>query len=295
MSNVDIGRVGIWTFAFESLRAGRAQELAAEIESLGFGAIWIPEAVGRDAIAGSALLLAGTERITVATGIATIWGRDPMTMAAGHRTVSEWFPGRFLLGIGVSHAPLVEGLRRVPYDKPYSKMASYVDAMATAAYAAPAPEPPARLVLAALGSKMLRLAAERTEGAHPYFVPPEHTAVARDVMGPDALLAPEQAVVLETDPEAARTIARGHMATYLTLPNYVNNLRRLGFGDDDVNGGGSDRLVDAIVAWGDEAVVVERVRAHHDAGADHVSLQVLTPDPLAAPVDAWRRLAAALL
>jgi probable F420-dependent oxidoreductase len=290
-----LGRIGIWTFALDQQPAARAQEAAAEIEALGYGAIWIPEAVGREAFTNAALLLAGTRRIPVATGIANIWARDAVAMAAAQRTLTEAYPDRFLLGIGVSHAPLVEGMRGHRYTRPLSTMRAYLDAMDRAPFVAAAPTAPLVRVIGALAPKMLALAAERTAGAHPYFVPPEHTRRAREILGPGRLLAPEQAVVLEKDPAKAREIARAHMAIYLGLPNYRNNLRRLGFGDGDLDGGGSDRLVDAIVAWGDIDAVVARVRAHHDAGADHVGVQVLDRDPRALPLPQWRALAPALL
>jgi len=290
---MNIGRVGIWTFALDLQPAAKAQEAAAEIEALGYGAVWIPEALGREAFTNSALLLAGTRRIVIATGIANIWARDPMAMAGAQKTLTEAYAGRFLLGIGVSHAPLV-GMRGHDYSKPFSTMKSYLDAMDSAAFVAAPPTVQPTRVIAALAPKMLRLAAERAAGSHPYFVPPEHTAYARKILGSAPLLAPEQAVVLETDATKAREIARMHMATYLGLPNYVNNLKRLGFSDADVANGGSDRLVDAIVVWGDIDAVVKRVRAHHDAGADHVCIQVLDPDPRALPIRQWRELAPAL-
>jgi probable F420-dependent oxidoreductase len=194
----------------------------------------------------------------------------------------------------VSHQVAVEGMRGQAYGKPLTTMKSYLDAMDSALYfAAPPPVEPTR-VLAALGPKMLELARERASGAHPYFVPVEHTPVAREILGAGKILAPEQAVVLETDPDTARSIARAHMQTYLGLPNYTNNLRRLGWGDDDLGGGGSDRLVDAIVAWGSTEEVVKRIDAHHAAGADHVAIQVLTADPRAMPMPQWRELAVAL-
>ena len=289
---MDIGRVGIWTF-FELHPAARVREAAAIVEDLGYGAIWIPEALGREAFAQSALLLAATKRIPVATGIANIWARDAFAMAAGQKTLAEAWPDRFLLGIGVSHAPIV-GLRGHAYDKPLSAMREYLDAMDSVLYNAPPPAEAPR-VIGALAPKMLALAAERTDGAHPYFVPPEHTRRARAALGPKKLLAPEQAVVLERDPGVAREIARAHMQMYLQLPNYVNNLRRLGFSDDDIRDGGSDKLVDAIVAWGDVGAVADRVRAHHEAGADHVCIQVLPREATAMPIAEWRTLAAALL
>jgi probable F420-dependent oxidoreductase len=213
-----------------------------------------------------------------------------MTMQAGWKTVSEAFPDRFLLGLGVSHQPMVEGVHGHAYDKPYSTMVAYLDAMDRGMYFATAPSTPPQRALAALGPKMLRLSAERGVGAHPYFVPVEHTAMAREVLGAGPLLAPEQAVVFETDPTKARDIARRHMATYLRLPNYTNNLKRVGWADADIEGA-SDALVDAIVAWGDLDRISARVKAHLDAGADHVGVQVLPADPSALPMAEWRELA----
>jgi probable F420-dependent oxidoreductase len=288
---MDLGSTGIWTFSLDMQPVSRAQELVAELESLGYGTLWIPEAVGREALSWSALLLAGGTRIVVGTGIANLWARDAMAMAAGQKTITSAYPDRFLLGIGVSHQPAVERMRGHQYERPVATMRAYLEAMDRALYlAAPPPVEPVR-VLAALGPRMLALAAEKAAGAHPYFVPPEHTARAREVLGPDRLLAPEQAVVLETDPTKAREITRAHMATYLGLPNYANNLRRIGFTEDDLAPPGSDRLADAIVAWGDEEAVARRVAEHRAAGADHVCLQVLDADVRAVPLEAWRRLA----
>jgi len=289
-----LGRVGIWTHHLDTQPVRRSLELAAELEALGYGAIWLPEAMGRDPMVHATLLLDGTERIVLATGIASIWNRTPLAMAAAHRTLTSAFADRFLLGLGVSHGPMVEGMLGERYERPLAKMRSYLDAMDAAPYMASSPQVQPQRLLAALGPKMLRLAAERASGAHPYFVPAEHTAVAREALGRGPLLCVEQAVLLETDARAARATAREHMAIYLTLPNYTNNLRRLGFGDDDLDGGGSDRLVDAIVAWGDLDAVVGRVRAHHDAGADHVCLQVLGTGMGEPPVAQWQTLAPAL-
>jgi probable F420-dependent oxidoreductase len=292
---MDLGPVGIWTFALDLQPVARAREVAAELEELGYGAIWIPDAVGRDPLVHAALLLGGTNRIAVGTGIAQIYGRDPMTMTGGWKTISEAFPRRFVLGLGVSHQPMVEGLRGQIYLPPLTAMREYLERMDTAMYVAAEPAEPPRRVLAALGPKMLALAAERADGAHPYNVPPEHTARAREILGPAKLLAPEQAVLVETDPAEARRIARAHAAVYLDLPNYMNNLRRLGITDDDIADGGSDRLVDMLVAWGDMDAVRARVQAHLDAGADHVAVQVLTPERGTLPLDEWRELAPALL
>ena len=292
---VDIGRVGVWYGGIDALPTPEAVTAAREIEQLGFGALWVAEAVGRDPFVSSAVLLSGTERIPLATGIANIYARDPMTMAAGQRTVAEAYPGRFLLGIGVSHGHLVAGVRKHDYSRPYSHMVDYLDKMAGALFMAKGPEQDPGLVLAALGPKMLELAATKANGAHPYFTTPEHTEVSRNIMGPDALLAPEQMVVLETDPVEARLIARAGMKIYLGLPNYFNNLRRLGFDESDWSDGGSDRLVDAIVAWGTEEQIAARVAEHHAAGADHVCVQVLQADPRNSPVGQLRRLAPALV
>ena len=292
---MDLGRVGVWQYQLDQLPSAQAKEVAAEIESLGYGAIWIPEMVGRESFVSSTLLLSGTERIVVATGIAGIYSRDALGANSALNTVTEAFPERFLLGLGVSHQVMVEGIRGHDYSRPYSKMVEYLDAMDAGDFTASPPTTPTHRALAALGPKMLKLAAERTDGAHPYFIPVEHTAFAREQMGPDAKLYPEQAVVLETDATKAREIARAHMATYLTLPNYTNNLKRFGWTDADMADGATDALVDAIVAWGDEAAIAERVAAHHAAGADHVCIQVLPAEPTKAPLDEWRRLAPALL
>jgi probable F420-dependent oxidoreductase len=294
-SSMELGPIGIWTAQLDYQPAAKAKEAAAELEQLGFGAIWFPESVGREALTNAALLLGATSRIVIATGIANIYARDAVTMAAAQKTLAEAYPGRFLLGLGVSHIPLVEQIRGHKYDKPVASMRAYLDGMDRAPYRAVPPSVSPIRVLAALGPQMLRLAAERAQGAHPYFVPPEHTARAREILGSDRLLAVEQAVVLETDSAKAREIARAHTSRYLALPNYVNNLRRLGFGDADLVGSGTDRLVDAIVAWGDMKAITDRVRAHQSAGANHVCLQVLPPDPQALPMPQWRELATALL
>jgi probable F420-dependent oxidoreductase len=293
---MDLGRVGIWTYHLNYQPTSKVREVAAELEELGYGALWIGEAFHREPLTAAAVLLSATKRMVVATGIANIWARDPVTMAAAQFTLAEAYPERFLLGLGVSHARLVEGLRGHQYERPLTAMRRYLDTMdkAVEAYRAVKPgERPAR-VLAALGPKMLSLAAERADGAHPYLVTPEHTAKARAQLGPDRWLLPEQAVVLETDPDQARAIARRHLTRYLDLPNYTDNFRRLGFTDDDLAGRGSNRLVDAIVAWGDVAAINRRVAEHQDAGADHVALQVLDADPHGLPAKQWEDLAHAL-
>ena len=230
---LQLGSTGIWTNRLDVLPATRAQEIAAELETLGFGALWFGEAFGREALTQAGLLLAGTRRIVIATGIANIYGRDPVTMAAGQKTLAEAYPTRFLLGLGVSHVPLVEELRGHRYDKPVATMRSYLDAMDKAPYRGAPPGIKPLRVLAALGPQMLRLASERTDGAHPYNTTPVHTALARKLLGAGPLLCPEQAVILETNVTKARAIARKFLAVYLTLPNYTNNFLRLGFSETD--------------------------------------------------------------
>jgi probable F420-dependent oxidoreductase len=291
---MDLGRVGIWTGTFDAVPSAVAREHAAEVESLGYRTLWIPETIGRDPFVTATQLLSSTSTLRIATGIANIYARDAVTMANTQRSLEEAHPGRFLLGLGVSHHHLVDRVRKHDYSKPYSFMVQYLADMDAARFLAVGPNGLPPRVLAALGPRMLALSASAAAGAHPYFVPVEHTATARSVLGPDALLLPEQMVVLDTDPSTARATARGGMAVYLRAPNYVNNLKRLGFTDDDVADGGSDRLVDAIVAWGDEDAIVRRVRDHLDAGADHVAVQVLQPDLTAVPDQAWRTLAPAL-
>jgi len=291
---LNIGRVGIWTSALDSQPTSSAQEAAAELDELGFGALWIPEAVGRDPFVAAATLLSVTDRLVLASGIANIYARDAMTMVAGQKTLAEAYPERFLLGLGVSHAHLVTNLRKHDYTKPYSHMERYLAAMSEALFMAVGPPEDPPIVLAALGPKMLALAGRDAGGAHPYFAPVGHTAVAREVMGAGPLLAPEQMVVLESDPEKARGIARKGMAVYLRAPNYCNNLIRMGFSEEELQDGGSERLVDAIVAWGELDAIVARVDEQHAAGADHVCLQVLTAGQNL-PMAEWRELASAVL
>lgn len=292
----DFGRVGLWTGVLDAHPTSVGRDAARLVEELGFPTLWIPEAVGRDPFVAAAHLLSATERLNIATGIANIYARDPMTMASCQKTLCEAWDGRFLLGLGVSHGHLVAGIRKHDYSKPYSYMRTYLERMDSdkALFMAVGPARPPMRVIAALGPKMLELAATECNGSHPYFTTPDHTKMARDVMGAGALLMPEQMVVLETDPEKARSIARRGMKIYLGLPNYYNNLRRIGFDESDWSDGGSDRLVDAITAWGTVEQIAARVKEHHDAGADHVCVQVLRPDT-AIPEREWRELAAALL
>jgi probable F420-dependent oxidoreductase len=269
---MNLGKLGIWT-SLDGVTAAAGLAIAKRVEARGYAALWMPESRGRNVLAHSAWLLAGTEKLIVAPGIANIYARDAMAMANAQRGLNEQSGGRFLLGIGVSHVPMVSTLRGHVYGKPVATMRAYLDAMRAAPYLAPPPPEPPLTIIAALGPRMLALSASHADGAHPYNVPPEHTAEARRILGPDKLLCPEQMVVLEKDPSEARRIARAALERYMKLENYVNNWRRLGFGDNDLAGGGSDRFIDANVGWGDEAAIRARVQQHWDAGADHVCIQ----------------------
>jgi len=291
---MDLGRYGIWTSALDRQPAAVARAAARRMEQLGFGALWVGESFRREAFANSSLLLAATERLVVATGIASIWARDAQAMRAGQLTLAEAYPERFLLGLGVSHVPLVNPRGHL-YDRPYSAMKAYLAAMREAQYDAPRPSVDPTTVLAALGPRMLDLAAEQADGAHPYFVPVAHTALARARLGEGKLLCPEQAVVLERLPDKARMVARRHTTAYLKLPNYRHNLQRLGFTEAEMADGGNDRLVDSVVAWGGPEEIAKRVRQHIEMGADHVAIQVISEDPFEVPIPAWEALASELL
>lgn len=292
---MDVGSVGIWTAQLDLQPAAQAREVAAELDDLGYGALWLPEAVGREAISHAAVLLGATRRLVVATGVANIYNRTPAAAANAQRLLADDSDGRFLLGLGVSHGPMVEGMLGQSWDRPLAHMREYLDALDGAFTVSPPPAEDPPRVLAALGPRMLELAASRSWGALTYFVPVEHTPFARQHLGEGPMLLVEQAAVLSTDADLARAAGRKHMQMYLTLPNYVNNLRRLGWGDDDLADGGSDALVDALVAWGDVDAIAARVAAHREAGADHVCVQVVDTDVTALPLEAWRSLAPALL
>lgn len=289
----DLGRVGVWTWPLVTAPAPHVRDAVRAIEDMGWPTVWYPESRGREALSLAALILSSTERLRVATGIANIWARDANAAAGGAMTLAEAWPGRFTLGLGVSHAPAVKA-RGQAYEKPLDRMAEYLDGLESAIFVGPEPTDPVPVILAALGPKMLSLAADRTGGAHPYFVPVEHTAFARNTMGSDAYLAPEQAAVIETDPDSARAAAHAHMERYLLLDNYRRNLLRLGWSESDVEGGGSDDLVDAIVAWGPPEAIAERITAHHEAGADHVSVQLLG-NPAEVPLEGLAKLARILV
>ncbi len=277
--------MGVWWSGSWRAADSATLEVAAELEDLGYTALWSSGGYDPGLSPHFERLLAATKRVAVASGIVSIWRAAPRDVAEAVAGLDARYPGRFLLGLGASHAPLAED-----YARPYAHMVSYLDALDST-------EPVIareRRVIAALGPRMLALARERTAGAHPYFVPAEHTARARDVLGQGALLAPEVTVVLEEDPGTARELARTFTTGYLTLPNYTNNLRSLGFTDDDVAGSGSDRLVDAVVCWGSLDAVAAHVRRHYEAGADHVCVQVVSASRASFPLAEYRELAPAL-
>ncbi len=286
----DIGPIGLWYFT-ETMTAAEAAEFAQRVEALGYGALWIPETFGRDPMAHAAWLLANTDRLVVATGIANIHHRHPGAMRQAQLTLAEQSGNRFILGMGVSHAPIVEGIRKITYEKPVATMRAYLEAMDASPYLAVEPTEAPPTLLAALGPKMLELAGTAADGAHPYWTTPEHTATAREILGPDAWLCVEQKIVMTTDAAAARAAARGALGLYADLPNYRNNWLRLGFTDADIDDGGTDDFIDALVAWGDESAVRDRIRAHWDAGADHVCIQPLHPSGEMGAVD-WNALEA---
>jgi len=268
----------------DGMSAAAAAAFAKRVEERGYGAMWIPEGRGRNALVLSSWLLSHTNRLIVATGIANIYARDPMAMAGGQRSLAEQSGGRFLLGIGVSHRPMVEGVRGHAYGKPVTTMRAYLSGMRDAPYGAPQPAERPPTVVAALGPRMMALSAELADGAHPYNTTPEHSAQARTILGPDKLLCPEVWVLLETDRATARSAARQTLSRYLQLENYVNGWRRQGFVEDDLAGGGSDRFLDAMVAWGDEDAIRGRIQQHWNAGADHVCIQAITPQGTREPV-----------
>jgi probable F420-dependent oxidoreductase len=278
----------------ESVPPAQSGEIAHELDSLGYGALWVPEAWGREAFTSAGLLLQGTSRMVIATGIANIWGRDAVSASNAAKTLNAAYDDRFVLGLGVSHQPLVERLRGHTYDSPLRAMREYLSAMDTAPMFAPEGEQRYARVIAALGPKMLELGAALCDGVHPYLVTPEHTAVARAAVG-DKFVGVEQAVVLGQSRDEFLVRAHNHLEIYTGLDNYKNSWRRLGFVDEDFVRGGSERLCDAMVVHGDEAAVLARIEEHREAGANHVCLQVLGDASNAPPLDEWRRIAAAVV
>ncbi|MEU4488023.1 LLM class F420-dependent oxidoreductase [Streptomyces purpurascens] len=279
-----VGRYGIWSVGLRSEdpdRRGELAEAAAELEELGYGAVWLG---GNSSAANAAPLIEATSRLTVGTSIQSIWQHEPDATATAFAELESAHPGRFLLGLGVSHAKRVE-----QYARPYSALVEHLDGLDAAGV------PSDRRLLAALGPKSLRLARDRAAGSIPYLVTPEHTAHARDLLGEGPLLAPELGVVPETDPTRARALAREFLGIYLPLPNYTNNFLRHGFTEDDLRDGGSDRLVDALFAWGDDSAIRAKIDTFFEAGADHIALQLINDEPRdALPRKAWRDLASVL-
>ncbi|MCY7300352.1 MAG: LLM class F420-dependent oxidoreductase [Ilumatobacteraceae bacterium] len=282
---------GIWSGALRYGDPTEAATMATELEALGYSALWLPD-VGGKLFESLTNVLTATTNVTIATGILNVWMHTPEVAAEQHAALTAEHGHRFLCGLGIGHRPFIDMvIAPGTYQNPVETMARYLDGLDTAE----TPLASADRVLAALGPKMLELARTRTAGTHPYLVTPELTAKARAGIGPDLLVASEQGVVLDTNPTSARATARLHLKTYLGLPNYSNNWKRQGFSDDDLTDGGSDRLVDALVVWGDEATIAARVQDQRDAGADHVCIQVLTDNPAGFPIEQWRALAPALI
>nr|BFE50979.1 TIGR03620 family F420-dependent LLM class oxidoreductase [Saccharothrix mutabilis subsp. capreolus] len=280
MGDMGLGTFGVWTFDFESRSAAVVRDSVQELEDLGWRAVWVPEVGGREAFSLAGYLLAATRRMAVVNGIAQIWSRDAVATRGASLLLADAYPGRHVLGLGFGGKPR-------PGVKPLAAMAEYLDALD--------PADGVRRILAAYGPKMLELSRDRTHGAHTYHVNVAHTAQAREVLGPDAFLGVEHAVLFETDPERARAVAREHLVPYLATPYNLAKFRRLGYTEDDVTGGGSDRLVDDLVFWGDLDTVVDKLRAHVEAGADHVGVQVIGVPPGETAMPHWRTLAKALL
>lgn len=277
MTASSLGRFGLWAGGADGLPAADLEALGQAVEAAGIPAVWVAEGIGRDSLLTSAILLSATNELRVGTAVTITWSRSPIMMVAGQQSLSEWFPDRFTLGLGVSHA-LMNQMRNLEYATPYQHLSEYLADMDKVNYGS-VPAPSTRTLLGAQGPRMLALAAEHLDGALPYLGTPEHTAQVRAILGPDAIVAPEQGIVLSTDAEEARSIARASLSIYIdNFPNYYKNWFRLGFDESDLADHGSDRLIDALVAWGDEEAAITRIRAHLEAGADHVVIQVLSPD-----------------
>ncbi|MFT5210066.1 MAG: putative F420-dependent oxidoreductase [Flavobacterium sp.] len=281
---MDIKKLGMWYF-FDTMSSEQSAYCAKRIESLGYGTLWIPEVMGRHPFAHAAWLLANTSSLNVATGIASMYNRESGVTVSGQKTLAEQSGNRFLLGLGVSHRPIVEGVRKLEYGKPVATMRKYLEDMDKSMYMSfpPSEEPPR--VIAALGPKMLELARDKCTGAHPYFSSPSHTEMARKILGPDAMLCVEQKVLIENDADKARTTARGIAKTYLGLPNYQNNWKRMGLNDKDFENGGSDKFIDETFAWGSVEKVKDRIDEHFSAGASHVCIQPVNPNGVVGDID----------
>ncbi|MFB9477141.1 TIGR03620 family F420-dependent LLM class oxidoreductase [Nonomuraea salmonea] len=285
---LDLGPFGIYTFDFEHLPAARVRDAVQELEELGWPAVWVPELLGREALSHAGFLLASTERLKVVNGIAQIWSRGARWAHGGALLLADAYPGRHVLGLGFGGEPK-------PGVKPLGAMAAYLDEMDGLETVNPAPRGPVRRILAAYGPKMLELARDRAAGAQTYHVNVAHTAQSRELLGPEAFLAVEHPVLFESDPDKARAIAREHLSPYLSRPYNVAKFRRLGYSDEEFGGGGSDRLVDDFVFWGEPDAIADKLRAHREAGADHVTVQVIGVQPGRSAMPQWRLLAEALL
>src|ERR687890_49603 len=283
------GEVGLWSSDLNALPAPRAREAAAEIDELGYAALWFGEAQGREAFTNASMLLSATNRLVVATGIANIFVRDAWATNAAAKTIAGAHPGRFVLGLGVSHRPLVE-MRGHDYRSPLSTMRTYLEDMREAQFTAAKPEHEPPWLLAALGPKMLELSRDLADGANPYLVTPQHTAEAREIRGDGPLLVVEQPVAVTTEREEALRLARSHLSRYLKLPNYRNSWLRQGFKEEDLSGVGSERFAEGLVAWGSEGDIRERVYEHLSAGADQVCVQVVADGPVDSIREQWRSL-----
>jgi probable F420-dependent oxidoreductase len=271
---MNLGKLGIW-YSSDKLKPADMAALIQKVEALGFGSYWYPESRYYESIATGAFLLANSKTIMVGSSIANIYARDAFTAAAARRSLNDMHGGRYIAGLGVSHIPMVEGLRKHEYGKPVATMRAYLDGMAAAKQQGEGDWP---VAIAALGPRMLELCAEKCDAALPYNVTPEHTARATQVMGNGKALVVEQKFCLETDPTKARALARNELKRYMALPNYCNNWLRIGFSQDDISGDGSDRFMDAMVVWGDEAAIHRRMREHFDAGATTVVMQPVHAD-----------------
>lgn len=294
LERLRVKRVGVWSTALDSVAPAQAGEYAAELEELGYGSLWFGEAYGREAFTSAALLLAATETLIVGTGIANVYGRDAVTGNAASRTLHSAYPGRLVVGWGISHGPIVERMRGHSYGKPLTTMREYLEALDAAPYLAAGPEGGPPRVLAALRPKMIELSASHADGAHPYLVTPEHTRRAREILGTGPLLCVEQAVVLSSDREDFLRRAHWHLEIYTGLPNYRGSWEAQGFSEQDFVRGGSERLKEAMVAWGEAGRIAERVSEHLQAGADHVVIQALGESPFEVPAEPWRELAPVL-
>jgi len=286
---MELQKLGVW-YPTDGMSATVAAEFAGKLESLGYAVLWIPEVIGRHPFVHAGWLLSNTSKLIVGTGIASIYNRDAGSSMSAAKSLAEQSSGRFILGLGVSHRPVVEAVRGHQYGKPLSSMSDYLEKMKASYYQAVEPDEPPPVVIAALGTGMLALAADRTQGALPYFTSPEHTVIAREVMGEQGWLCVEQKVILESDANLAREVARSTAAIYIGLPNYRNNWIRLGFEEEEIDQM-SDRFIDRLFAWGTEAQIRNRIEAHYRAGADHVCIQPLNPNGIQGDPD-WKLLEA---